>query len=254
MRVKAIKTRLVRAGEISVQDLLTESIKTLPENSVLAISSKVVSLCENAVVPIGAVDKEDLIRSEADYYLDNSLSPYGYHFTIKYGTLVAAAGVDESNGDGNYVLWPRNPFATASSVRKFLCKKFGRKNIGVIITDSVSSALRRGTKGEMIAWSGFQAVHDYVGGADLFGRDFKMEMSGVGVGLAVAANIVMGEGTEQTPLAVISDVDIVQFTGHDATREEINIAFVSKEDDIFMPFLNALPWKKGGSGYAKIEE
>ncbi|MCL1877127.1 coenzyme F420-0:L-glutamate ligase [Candidatus Saccharibacteria bacterium] len=249
MLVKAIKTCLVRANEISLHDLLAESIKTLSENSVVAISSKIVSLCENAVVPIGAVDKEDLIKAEADFYLDNSLSPYSYHFTIKYGTLVAAAGVDESNGDGNYVLWPRDPFATASSARMFLCEKFGRKNIGVIITDSVSSPLRRGTKGEMIAWSGFEATHDYVGSSDLFGRDFKCEMAGVSVSLAIAANIAMGEGAERTPLAVISDIDFVRFVDRDPTRAEINVAFVSKEDDLFMPFLNALPWRKGGGGY-----
>ena len=36
---------------------------------------------------------------------------YRYHMTltIKQGMLIPTAGIDESNGDGYYILWPRDP-------------------------------------------------------------------------------------------------------------------------------------------------
>ena len=246
MKIKAIKTCLVHAGEISLEDLLDESIKTLPENSIIAISSKVVALCENRVIPFGQATRDELVQREAEYFVTPSFSPYSHHFTISNGTLVGSAGIDLSNADGNWVLLPRDSFLSANKARKFLSEKFSRKNIGVLITDSVSSPLRRGTKGEMFAWSGFEAVKNYVGDKDLFDRDFVMEMAGIGTSLAVAANIVMGEGAEQTPIAIISDIDFVKFVTHNPTKEEIDIAFVPFDEDLFMPFLKLMPWQKGG--------
>jgi len=254
MNIQAIKTRLVHAGEMSLSDLLSESIEDLPENSVVAISSKIVALCENRIVPFEQATRDELIQREAEYFIDPSFSPYGHHFTINGGTLVGSAGIDLSNADNNWVLWPRDSFSSANKAREFLCEKFSRKNIGVIITDSVSSPLRRGTKGEMLAWSGFEAVHNYVGDKDLFDRDFIMEMSGIGTSLAVAANVVMGEGAEQTPIAIISDIDFVKFVAHNPTNEEINVAFVPFDDDLFMPFLKLMPWQKGGGGYDNYVE
>jgi F420-0:gamma-glutamyl ligase len=240
----------VCAGEIELNELLAESIKNLPECSIVAISSKVAALCENRVVPHEQATREDLIGREAEYYLDESFSQYGYHFTITSGTLVASAGIDESNGGGDWILWPKNPFESAKLAQDFLRQHFGVNNLGVIITDSVSSPLRRGTKGEMLAWSGFEAVNNYVGQPDLFGREFKMEMSGIGTSLAVAANVVMGEGAERTPIAPISDIPFVKFVDHNPTHDEINFAFVPFDEDLFMPFLKTMPWRKSEGKHA----
>jgi F420-0:gamma-glutamyl ligase len=245
VKVEAVKTRLVRANEISLNDLLSESIKTLQEKSIVVISSKIVALCEGNVAP-GSVLREELIVQESDYYLDPKFSQFGYLFTIVGSTLVSSAGIDQSNSDNNWVLWPRDPFESANRARAFLKKHFKLDKVGVIITDSVSYPLRRGTKGEMIAWGGFQAVKDYVGSKDLFGRVMKVEMSGVGTSLAVAANIVMGEGIESQPLAVVSDIDFVDFVSRNPTKADIDLAFVPFADDIFFPFLKSMPWRRGG--------
>jgi len=250
MKIEAVKTRLVHANEISLNDLLAESIKTLPEDSIVAISSKVAALCEGRVVKKSETDLSQLIEHEAELFLDPSFRPQaqGKYFTINGNTLVSKAGIDESNvGENYYVLWPQDLFATANNARKFLREKFGLRDIGVIIIDSVSSPMRRGTRGDMIAWSGFEAVNNYVGSPDLFGRDFRAEMSGIGTSLAVAANVVMGEGTEQAPLAIISDINFVKFVSRKPSRRDIELAFVRFDDDIFMPFLRMLPWQEGGN-------
>lgn len=249
MIIAAIKTKLVRAGEISLNDLLTESITELPENSIVAISSKVVALCENRVVDISSTTRADLVKREADYYLPPEFSDYNYGFAITRGTLIASAGIDESNGDGHWVLWPKDPFASANAARKFLKSKFNRHNIGVVITDSnCLPPLRRGTIGIMVAWSGFDALNDLRGTPDLFNHQFKVSVSAIAGGLAAAANVAMGEGTESTPIAIISDANFVKFVDHDPTTKEIAATFVDKDEDIYAPFLNSVKWQHGAGG------
>lgn len=253
MKIEAIKTRLIRASEINLNDLLAESISELPENSVVAISSKVVALCENRVVDIDSTTRADLVKQEADYYLPPELSAYNYGFAITRGTLIASAGIDESNGDGHWVLWPKDPFASANAARAFLREHFHRQNIGAIITDSnCLPPLRRGTIGIMVAWSGFRALNDLRGTSDLFNHEFKVSVSAIAGGLAAAANVVMGEGTESTPIAVISDATFVNFVDHDPTVEEIAATFVDKDEDLYAPFLNSVNWRQGVSSYGII--
>ncbi len=254
MKIEAIKTRIVHAGEINLNDLLAESIADLPENSVVAISSKVVALCENRVVDIDSITRADLVKREADYYLPPEFSDYNYGFAITRGTLIASAGIDESNGDGHWVLWPSDPFASANAARTFLREYFNRQNVGVIITDSnCLPPLRRGTIGIMVAWSGFQALNDLRGTTDLFNHEFKVSVSAIAGGLAAAANVVMGEGTESTPIAIVSDANFVEFVDHDPTSEEIAATFVDKNEDLYAPFLNSVNWRQGAGGYDTIE-
>lgn len=215
------------------------------EDSVLAITSKVVSLCENRVIPLDSIDKEKLIKQEATYYLPDALSKYGYHFTITNDTLISSAGIDESNGDDNYVLWPQDSQKTANEVRSYLVNRFKVKNIGVIIVDSTCTPLRLGTSGVALGYSGFRPLNSYIGKPDLFGRPFAVSRSNIAGGLASAAVLVMGEGTEQTPFAVIEDLNFVEFQSSDPTNEELEIINIPREDDLFAPFFDSVNWLHG---------
>jgi F420-0:gamma-glutamyl ligase len=240
-------------GKISLTDFLLESVKDLSEESIVVISSKVVALCEGAVVsnPDGKVSKDDLVKQDAEYWLPHDFSDIGYGFAIKYGMLASNAGIDESNGDGSFVLWPRDPFKSANQIRAILRHKFGRQKIGVIISDSTCLPNRRGTIGVMIAWSGFEPLDDLrEDQVDLFGRSFGATVMGVANGLTAAANVTMGEGTG-TPrgIAIISEVDFVKFVEHDPTADEIKNVIMDKDQDIYAPFLKLAPWQAGGGGY-----
>ncbi len=229
---------------MTVYELLDQVVK-LPENSVLAITSKVVSICENNVIPVKDADEKELIKKEADYYLPFDTSKYNYNFTIKNRTLISNAGIDESNGGGMFVLWPKDPQKAANEIRKYLKDKFGLNNLGVIISDSTLTPLRLGTMGIAIAHSGFAAANNYVGKPDLFGRPFKVSQSNVAGGLAAAGAVVMGEATEQTPIVIIEDVPFVEFQDRDPTREELDEIRISPEDDIFAPLINSVKWLPG---------
>lgn len=240
-----IKTNKIVAGQTTLVALLDKYVLSMPENSVLAITSKIVSLCEGRVVPIGSIDKEELIKQESDYYLPGDFGKYGYHFSIINNSLTAGAGIDESNGDDNYILWPSDSQKTANEIRQHLKDRFGLKNIGVIITDSTCTPLRRGTLGAVIGHSGFKALKDYVGKSDLFGRPFEVSVANIALGLAASAVLVMGEGTEQTPIVVLSDLPFVEFQNDNPSSAELKHAYISAEEDLFAPFFEKVDWLKG---------
>lgn len=245
MIVRTIKTDKITASMLSLTELLDRSLDHLEEGSVLAITSKIVSLCEGNVVPMEGTDREQLIIQESDQYLPATLSKYGHHFTLTNNTLIPSAGIDGSNGGEDYVLWPKDAQKTANDIRIYLRDRFDLQQVGVVITDSTCHPLRRGTMGITLAHSGFRALNNYVGKPDLFGRPFAVSQADVAGGLSATVVLQMGEGTEQTPLAVVSDVPFVTFQDHDPTPEELAETIIPVEEDLFAPFLLAVDWHKG---------
>jgi dihydrofolate synthase / folylpolyglutamate synthase len=246
MKVSAVKTDKLVAGP-TLAEVLDRHLSDVPENSIVAITSKIVGICEGRVVPIGSVSKEELVKRESHYFLDPSLSKFNMSFTITHSTLIPVAGIDESNGNGQYVLWPADPQKSANAVRAYLKNRFKLKNVGVVLTDSTARPLHYGTEGVAIGYSGFAPSNNYIGQPDLFGRPFKISISNILDALASAAVVVMGEGTEQTPIALVEDVPFVQFQDHDPTTQELESFFLNHmDDDLFAPFLKNAPWQKGG--------
>lgn len=244
MQVTAIKTRKFLPPKDDLWDLLSV-IKTLKENSVMAVTSKVVSIGEGRCVPFSETTKDELAIKEADKYLPRQLSPGGWVLhTIKNNMLIASSGVDESNGANFYILWPKDPQQSVKKIWEFLRKKFKVKNLGVIITDSRLVPLKRGVVGIAIGFYGFKPLRDYRGKKDIFGRVLKMETSNLPDSLATAAVLEMGEGIEQTPLCVITDIPYIKFNS-DNLNEDLNIP---EKEDMFYPFLSSVKWIKGGSG------
>jgi dihydrofolate synthase / folylpolyglutamate synthase len=243
--ITPIKTEKVTAGSITLLSLLGVSVRSLQEGDVLAVTSKIVSLCEGNVVPVDGTDREALIVRESDYHLPKGSNKYGHHFTITDHTLIAAAGIDVSNGDGQYVLWPKDSQTSANRIRAYLRERFRLRNVGVVITDSTSQPMRRGTTGIAMAHSGFKSVNDYIGQPDLFGRAIDHSQANVSGGLAAAAVLAMGEGSEQTPLCVLSDLPFVQFQDQDPTADELAIHQMEVADDLFAPFLDNAGWLPG---------
>jgi F420-0:gamma-glutamyl ligase len=246
MIVHAIKTRLVTPSSCTLFELLDENLAELSEKSVVAIAAKVVSMCEGRVVPLEGTDKDELVAQEAELYVPSNMNRYGVTLAVARGRLVASAGVDESNGGDNYVLWPSDPQANANAVRAYLHKRFGLREVGVIITDSLTPPLQWGTTGIALAHSGFEPLHGYVGKPDLFGRAFDYHKNNIANGLAAAAVVVGGEGAEQTPVVVLSELEFVNFTNHDPTTKELAALNIEPEDDLYALMLKGMPWRAGG--------
>lgn len=246
MKITAIKTNKVVPGKENLFSFLDKHITEFSERSILAITSKVVSILEGRVFPVEGTDKQKLIEEEADFFLPPTDNKYGITLAIKNSILAPSAGIDESNGAGHYVLWPKDTQKSANEIREYLTKRFNIKMIGVIITDSKTTPLRWGTTGVAIAHSGFSALKNYIGTKDLFGRKLIVTKANIMDALAVAAVLVMGEGNEQTPIAIVKDVPFVKFLARNPTKKELDDLKISIDEDLYAPILKAAKWKKGG--------
>jgi len=193
------------------------------------VTSKIVALSEGRVAD--GKDKEKLIRQESTH----ALKTKRVWLTIKDGMLIANAGIDDSNGNGKLVLLPKDSFKSANKIRSSLLQNYKIRKLGVIISDSVVMPLRAGVVGIALGYAGFKGVRDYRGKKDLFGRKFKFSQTNVADSLATAAALVMGEGAECKPLAVISDAPVIFSITTD--KKEIQIP---TKDDMYKPLLSVL--------------
>ena len=240
MIITPIKTKIISARD-NTEAILDKYIHDLKDGSILAVTSKIISIVEGNIRE-KTHSKDDLIEEEADLYLKTRS---GFALTIKDNILIPSAGIDESNSDGQYILWPEDSFASAQKIRSYLADKFKIKNLGVIITDSKTAPLRYGTTGVAIGYYGFQALRDYRGKDDIFGRKMEVTRANYIDALAGASVLVMGEGDEMTPMALIEDLSFVKFDSNSPTKEERENLKISIDEDIYAPLLASVPWKKG---------
>ncbi len=246
MKITSIKTNKIVPNKQTLFDILDTYVLEVKEKSVLAITSKIVAITEGRVVHKDGVDKPSLIKKESQYYLPPDTNAYSLTITIKNNLLIPSAGIDESNAGNYLVLWPEDPQKTANDVRAYLKKRFKLKHVGVVITDSKTSPLRWGTTGVAVSYSGFRPLNDYIGTPDIFGRTLKVTKSNIMDALAGASVMVMGEGKEQTPLAMIEDVPFVKFLSSNPSQKELKDLRISIEEDLYASILNSVDWKKGG--------
>jgi F420-0:gamma-glutamyl ligase len=232
LQVEAFKTKRFRFND----DLFGFVIDQVPrkqfkEGSILAVTSKIVSLSEGCRVSKDKISKEDLVRKESDHYLGEI--GYGSYLTIKHGLMIPSAGIDESNSEGDhYITFPKNPFLSAKKLCAQIKKKFQLKNFGVLITDSHTTPLRRGVTGIALSYWGFQGVESFVGTKDLYGRALKMTHVNFADALASSAVLMMGEANESCPLAVLRCSTVKFQEKSDRSKIEIPL-----DQDLYRPLI-----------------
>ncbi len=219
----------------TVVDSLREGGETLQDGDVLAVSSKYAAIAEGRVVrlddlvitPEGeAVANRysmnpriaQLVLNEADHVFGGIP---GFLLTFKDGILSPNAGIDRSNIPNGYaVLFPKDPYGSAAALRAGLRERLG-VNVGVILTDSWLMPGRLGTTGVALATAGFKPIQDERGKIDLFGNPMQVTQRGIADTICAAAQLVMGERDEATPLVIVRN------TGVPMTDEPITAADVS---------------------------
>ena len=236
MNIQTIKTCRVTTPQ-NLNIFSDTYLPTLEENTVVAVTSKIVSLCEGRTVAMGNCSKTMLIQQEADRVIFDNSSNTHIVLTYKNNMLIPAAGIDESNSDGQYILYPQNPFLSAKNLCEYLKQKRKIEHLGILITDSHTTPLRRGVTGIALAWWGFQPTHNLIGQPDLFGRPLQFTHINVADALAASAVYNMGECSECTPLAILTNIPNITFDQSTHSIEEISI---EPEQDIYRPLLQPL--------------
>lgn len=127
--------------------------------------------------------------------------------TTLTGHTCVNAGVDESNIEDGFLLYPpENSDVSASRLGKEL-EKFSKKKLSVIITDTNGRAFKIGQTGAAIGIYKIKPVKRWIGEKDLFGKVLEVTEEAVADELAGAANLLMGEGAGGTPVVVIRGFD-----------------------------------------------
>lgn len=244
MLVRAFKTHTITPQD-TIEGVIDTYMPTLKERDILVITSKIVSLCEGCVIAKNlGISKEELIRNSADAYLDIEIEPasHGIQLTIKNNILIPSAGIDESNGNGMYILYPENIQSSATRIWDHIRRRDKLKHVGVLITDSHTTPMRRGVIGIGLGWCGFKSLYSYIGKPDCFDVPLRVTMVNILDGLAVSAVFCMGEGNEQTPLALITEAPRIEFQERAPTVEEVAELSIPMAEDLYAPLLKHGKW------------
>ena len=252
MELFSIKLPLIKKND-PLLEIIIENIrkqgKSLIEGDIIVIAEKVIATSQGRVVKLSEVEKvsEKAKKLAKEYDMDEryvelileeaSMILGGMRHVILAKVndfLIANAGIDQSNaGIGNVVLLPKNLKKVVWNYWKELRKEFGINNFGVIIADSRVQPLRKGTIGIAIATAGFEPIEDLRGHPDLFGRPLEITMRAIADDLTSAAQFLLSEADQQTPVVIIRGANVTftetpQFTPEMAPEECLYMNIFSK--------------------------
>ncbi|MBR0424094.1 coenzyme F420-0:L-glutamate ligase [Candidatus Saccharibacteria bacterium] len=237
IEVIPIKTRVVCPPKDEIWDII-DSLK-VSDGDIVFITSKIVAIHQGRTKKTTEIEKRDLIKSEADRMLvhENTDAGFSVHLCLSHNALTLAAGIDESNADGYYILWPEDIDEFCKEVRNRLIKKFNLKNLGVVVTDSHTMPLRSGVTGFSIGLAGVEPLRDIRGTKDIFNRTMKITKVNLIDPLAALAVKEMGESAERRPIVILRGDLNIPFSDT-ASMEGFKIA---PEMDFYRPLIETIP-------------
>ncbi|MBQ7802543.1 coenzyme F420-0:L-glutamate ligase [Candidatus Saccharibacteria bacterium] len=233
-----VKTRLINPPKDDISDVI-DSLE-IRDGDIVFISSKVLGISEGRCVKTSEISKEELIKQEAERYLPyvNNTGEFHVNLTVTQNILIPSAGIDESNANGYFVLWPKNPDETCRKIRERLKNRFPEvKNLGVVATDSHTTPLRWGVTGISIGFSGINPLEDIRGKEDLFGREMCVTQIDKIDPLTAMAVAIMGEARESTPIVILRGYKNIEFS-ETATMKAFKI---EPSFDLYSPLIDVLP-------------
>ena len=188
---------------------------------VLVVTSKIVSKAEGRFVDLAtiapspeATDIGERTRKDArliELALRESsavvrVAPHVFITRHRLGHVMANSGIDASNiggaGGEHVLLLPYDPDASAERIAEIVETRTGVRP-AVVISDSFGRPWRMGTTNVAIGLAGFPAVIDQRGQADRDGRVMQVTQIAIADAVAAAAGLVMGEGAEGIPAAIV---------------------------------------------------
>lgn len=184
-----------------VVDALHAQRASLSDGDVIAVSSKVVS--KAAGLSVAAADRDEVVLRESRRLVAARRTPTGVARIVESaaGPVMAAAGVDASNVEGEVVLTlPHDPDAAARDLRTRLHELTGAV-VGVVVTDTAGRPWRAGQTDFALGAAGLDAVEDLRGSLDTSGRELSVTARAVVDELAAAADLVKGKA-EGVPAAL----------------------------------------------------
>lgn len=190
----------------------------LESDDILVITQKVISKAEGRIVDLTTVTPSDLAaRWGHEYGKDPRLIEVALQDSRRisrmdrgilvtethHGFFCINSGVDASNvpGSDTVVLLPQDSDASARLIREAIRQHTGLQ-AAVVITDTWGRPWRDGVVNVAIGVAGMDALLDYRGLADDYGRELHATAIAVVDELASAAELVMGK-VDRVPAAIV---------------------------------------------------
>lgn len=209
-------------GEIIAASIESEGIK-IETKDVIVVAQKIVSKAENRIVNLKKIKPSKFALKLADEIskdpklvevilsetkkiikMDERVSGKGRLIVETVGGLISAnAGVDASNvSGGNHVtLLPLDSDKSAALIRKEI-KRITKKNIAVIISDTVGRPWRNGLVDIAIGCAGIKPLIDLRGELDSKGLLLVATEMATADQIACAAGLLM-EKSEGIPVVIV---------------------------------------------------
>jgi len=242
------KIPLIKSGD-NLSRIIFETMKKenvpIDDGDIIVVAQKIVSKAEGRTVKLRDIVPSEEAKETAHHTLKDprlvelilketkeivKATPEIFIVENKEGIICINAGIDKSNVSGNdsYTLLPEDSDKSAKKLLSEITKLTGKK-VAVVICDTYSRPFRRGQVGFTIGIAGINPFIDYRGQKDLFNYTLKVKNSAVADEIASAAELVMGEGTEAIPVAIIKNLARVKWTKESSIKD----LFISKQEDLF---------------------
>jgi len=239
---------LVKVGD-NLAKMIVETAKKenvpIDGGDVIVVAQKVISKAEGRVTQLRSVKPSERAEEVAKITLRDSrlvelalkemkeivkASQETLIVENKRGLICINSGIDKSNvlGEDSYALLPEDPDQSAEKIRSQIMELIGKK-VAVIICDTYSRPFRKGQVEFAIGIAGINPFKNYRGQKDLFDYVLKVKNVAIVDEIACAAELVIGQGDEGIPVAIVKNVQRAELNGI-FSAEDLNI---SKEEDLF---------------------
>jgi coenzyme F420-0:L-glutamate ligase/coenzyme F420-1:gamma-L-glutamate ligase len=227
---------LVKPGD-DIAELVLTTARSLhiliADGDVLIIGHKIISKSEGRIARLSGVEPSrravriarrclkdprlvQLILSESRRII--KIKPGILLVETKHGIVCLNAGIDKSNVEGSdtFCLLPKNAKVSAARIAKRILERTG-KRVEVIVTDTYSRPFRSGQIEFAIGTSRLDPFVDYRGTKDLFGNVLRFKRVSIADELACAGELVMGQGAEGVPVAIIKGANRTRTSNHNVS-------------------------------------
>lgn len=242
------KIPLIESGD-NLSKIIVETMKkeevSIDDGDIIVIAQKIVSKAEGRTVKLRDIIPSEKAKRIARQTLKDprlvelvlkeakevvKATPEVFIVENRKGIICINAGIDKSNvsGDDSYTLLPKDSDKSARKLASEMAKSTG-KRVAVVICDTFSRPFRRGQVGFTIGIAGINPFIDYRGQKDLFNYTLKVKNTAIADEIASAAELVIGQGKEATPVAIIKNLTRVKWTKETSTKDLL----ISKQEDLF---------------------
>lgn len=230
-----VKTRVVMPPKDEIWDIIDRL--DVRDGDIVFVTSKIMAIHQGRCLVAEGTDKEELVRQNSTRYTPfENRGGFRFNLAINQNVLIPNAGLDESNANGHYILWPENTDGLCRDIRTRLMKNHNINRLGVVSTDSHTTPLRWGVTGIAIGLAGIHPLRDLRGDKDIFGRVMHSTCVNILDALTGIAVLLMGETAECKPIVILRDYKGIEFS-ENGSMDEFNIA---PEDDLYSSLLEVM--------------